>query len=281
MKNVIVRSISGIVYIAIFVSFILLGVNYFSLLTLILTILGVWEFLKLEQKRYGERIPVTVYVIVFAASIMFSICCWSTNHYCFGNFLTGCLLLLPCWLALLIHSVLSKSQNSFSITSVGLTAFLYIALPLSLLDLVYLLPEHASKSLLLSSLICIWINDTGAYCVGCTIGKHRLCERLSPKKSWEGFWGGMFFAILAMAIYAYCEDYNVIIYAVYGAVISVLATLGDLFESMIKRSAGVKDSGRIIPGHGGILDRIDSLLFVAYAILFMFGFEIIEKISVL
>jgi phosphatidate cytidylyltransferase len=111
----------------------------------------------------------------------------------------------------------------------------------------------------------IWINDTGAYCVGSTMGKHRLCERLSPKKSWEGFFGGMAFCIIASGIYALIAHGDMLTSIAFGLLVCVFATWGDLFESMLKRSAGVKDAGNIIPGHGGVLDRIDSLLFVAPA----------------
>lgn len=108
------------------------------------------------------------------------------------------------------------------------------------------------------------MNDTGAFLVGCTIGKHRLFERISPKKSWEGFWGGMVFSILSGMVYYYFieQSYNIIFYVMMGVIASIFATFGDLVESMFKRSIGIKDSSNLIPGHGGILDRIDSLLFV-------------------
>ncbi|MDE6280052.1 MAG: phosphatidate cytidylyltransferase, partial [Paramuribaculum sp.] len=113
--------------------------------------------------------------------------------------------------------------------------------------------------------IMLWLNDTGAYCVGSLMGRHRLCERLSPKKSWEGFWGGMFFtavgAVLLMPWYMPGTPW--IFGAGTGIIISIAATWGDLVESMLKRSQGVKDAGNILPGHGGILDRIDSLLLAA------------------
>ena len=126
------------------------------------------------------------------------------------------------------------------------------------------------KWAVLAIFVAIWINDTGAYCVGCTLGKHRLCERLSPKKSWEGFWGGFAFAIgWGIACYYLFPQVGLNIYQwiLFGAISSIFATWGDLFESMLKRNAGVKDSGNIIPGHGGILDRIDSLLLVSPVIM--------------
>ena len=114
----------------------------------------------------------------------------------------------------------------------------------------------------------IWLNDTGAYLTGRSFGRHKLCERLSPKKTWEGFWGGFAFSVLAGVVTAlFFMPYNPALLAAYGAMVSVISTYGDLFESLLKRTAGVKDSGNLIPGHGGILDRIDSLLLVIPAVL--------------
>ena len=123
------------------------------------------------------------------------------------------------------------------------------------------------------------MNDTGAFCVGSLIGRHRLFERISPKKSWEGFWGGLFFTIVAAVIIdtyfpAYFSEFDVIRWVGMAIVVSAFSTWGDLAESMVKRTAGVKDSGHLLPGHGGILDRIDSLLFVVPAVLIYINFVI-------
>ena len=134
--------------------------------------------------------------------------------------------------------------------------------------------------LVLMMFVMIWLNDTGAYCVGSLFGRHRLCERLSPKKSWEGFWGGMAFCIIAGAVCCFINNgwsmasegcaISLVKWVGLGMLVSLMSTWGDLFESLIKRSLGVKDSGHLIPGHGGILDRIDSLLLVAPAT-FVYG----------
>jgi phosphatidate cytidylyltransferase len=136
----------------------------------------------------------------------------------------------------------------------------------------------ASPQMVLAIFFLIWINDTGAFIVGCTIGKHKLFERISPKKTWEGFFGGLIFTcIAAIAFGIWGSDFfnginrmlvgDTILYSIgswigLGLIVSVFGTWGDLIESMTKRSLRVKDSGNIIPGHGGILDRIDSLLLV-------------------
>lgn len=113
----------------------------------------------------------------------------------------------------------------------------------------------------------IWVNDTAAYFFGSLLGKRKLIEHISPKKSVEGFIAGILFTIIASLIFArlYAE-YSIIFWIGFAAVIALFGTLGDLFESLIKRTSSVKDSGRFIPGHGGILDRIDSLLVAIPAI---------------
>ncbi len=126
---------------------------------------------------------------------------------------------------------------------------------------------------LLFIFVCIWVNDSGAYIFGVKFGKRRLFPAVSPKKSWEGFWGGLLLVFIAVIVLTYFDDsfglewYQALFF---GLLISVASTWGDLFESMLKRSAGVKDSGKLIPGHGGILDRLDSFMFAAPAVLLIY-----------
>ena len=164
----------------------------------------------------------------------------------------------------------------------SLAAVLYVALPLSMLSILNI---KFTPYVTLAVFIFIWLYDTGAFLVGCAIGKHRLFERISPKKSWEGVAGGALFVIAFAIAVVSIPDLNsffnpksmsIDTWIVMGITAVVAATLGDLFESLLKRTAGVKDSGNIIPGHGGILDRIDSLLFVAPAILIVL--EVVEAV---
>jgi phosphatidate cytidylyltransferase len=115
--------------------------------------------------------------------------------------------------------------------------------------------------LLMGCILHIWANDTGAYFVGSRFGKNRLFERISPKKSWEGFFGGLALSIVAAWLnHRLFAELELIEWIAVGVLMSVFGTLGDLVESMLKRSINIKDSGTLFPGHGGILDRFDALL---------------------
>ena len=168
--------------------------------------------------------------------------------------------------------------NQIEALSRSMMSQLYIAMPLGVLNFLY----AYTPAIVLLMFVMIWLNDTGAYLVGSSMGRTRLFERISPKKSWEGFWGGLAFAAIAgfLASRFVSEIGGVAptgVWAAYGVVVGVVATLGDLVESLIKRTLNVKDSGRLIPGHGGILDRIDSLLFVAPAsVVFVFGLRLLS-----
>jgi len=144
---------------------------------------------------------------------------------------------------------------------------LYIAVPMALLSVAYTLSPKEYKQLLLIALLPIYLNDTFAYLSGRLLGKRLMFPRVSPKKTWEGFIGGMLIAALAMVALLYfspvATEKNYLQIALVSCTVSILATLGDLFESKLKRTANVKDSGGILPGHGGILDRIDAMLFAA------------------
>jgi phosphatidate cytidylyltransferase len=147
-----------------------------------------------------------------------------------------------------------------------LTGILYISVPYSLSA--YLAfpganDHHYTPVILLGILALIWINDTGAYVVGMLMGKHRLFERLSPKKSWEGAVGGTFFTFgLGFWLNYFTPFLSRVDWLILSGLVSLFGVYGDLFESMLKRSVGVKDTGNLLPGHGGILDRMDSFLFI-------------------
>ena len=177
---------------------------------------------------------------------------------------------LPYVIVRLISQLYIKDSNSIRLLSTSFLSQVIVALPLTLLNYTYFV--YGTNTTVLACLIFIWMNDTGAYCVGSMIGNRRLFERISPKKSWEGFFGGLFFTIVSgIVVGVYFPHYftglNLYEWIGLSAVVTAFATWGDLIESLIKRNVGAKDSSHILPGHGGILDRIDSLLLVSPAIL--------------
>lgn len=261
MGNLAKRSITGILYVAVIVGCILAGDTGVLILSLVLSALGVAEFNILSDKEKKPRASI-ILDIAGALLLTFSIA------MCYSSQLTASPFFILAWLLWLLGRMTVElylhEKDAFNHLCHSLTAQVYIALPLGLLNII----NTISAPIVLMMFILIWLNDTGAFLVGSTFGRHRLFERISPKKSWEGFWGGMAFCIAASA--AVCiinlsitADIMSMGYWIgYGVLVSVFATWGDLVESMIKRTIGVKDSGNILPGHGGILDRIDSLLFV-------------------
>jgi phosphatidate cytidylyltransferase len=175
-----------------------------------------------------------------------------------------------------ISGLYAKRQDFLTCTASVFLGQLYIALPLSLLNLLaFPITGTYYPGLILALFVFIWINDTGAYIVGSLFGKHRLFERISPKKSWEGFWGGLLFTLASSFLLARLAPAISLYHWIAISLIVVLfATWGDLIESLMKRTLQVKDSGNILPGHGGLLDRFDSLLLAVYGVLFYVQFFI-------
>ena len=165
-----------------------------------------------------------------------------------------------------------KKQNPLHNWAYFILGQVFIALPFSLLNFI-LFVDNWKPLILLSVFVTIWVNDTGAYLTGVTLGKHRMFERISPKKSWEGFVGGALAAILSGYIFSlFIPQISLINWFLFSEIIVVFGTFGDLIESLMKRTLNVKDSGNVIPGHGGLLDRFDSMLLAAPAILIYLSF---------
>lgn len=272
MKNIQVRALSGAVYVAVIVAAILFGPWSFFALTAVFVIVGLYEYINLTAATLTERPAMAMNIADYVAGLAI----WAIPvgiYWSEPRLIGGSIAMLLLWvLVRMTQTVMSQSPSALRMLSRSVLGTMYIGLPMMLVNYIYLLSGAVDgPRMLMITFICIWINDTGAYLVGSQIGRRKLCERLSPKKSWEGFWGGLGLVVVALIVYALCTGQssagNIVIYALYGAVVSVLSTVGDLFESLLKRTAGVKDSGSFIPGHGGILDRIDSFLFAQYAIL--------------
>lgn len=275
MKNIVVRSLSGVVYVALIVCSIMFGgIWCFPSVCVLFAILAVSEYHRLCNGGGGslaltalDMLGATVIVASPSAFMVAASSPYSSNLILIAaSALSACIVYL---IARMIAQLYVTGINPVASMLTGLSAQMYIALPLSCASLMYLV---CNPQIVLAMFILIWLNDTGAFCVGSLIGKHRLFERVSPKKSWEGFFGGLAFAVGGAAIIkavfgSWAPGLTMAQMCVMGAVVSVFATWGDLAESLIKRTVHVKDSGHIMPGHGGILDRIDSLLLVAPAMI--------------
>ena len=264
MKNFIIRALTGIAIVAVQVLCTYLSPISLAALFLLLTALAVNEFLGLLIKKGKVRIGRP---LIVAGSCYLFFAVWL-------NCLTEASLLalfIP-YLLFVIFCCVRELYNDDGNPIVNLGAImlsqLYVALPLSLINLLafsdcYLYDCSIKYYVFpLAMYVFLWLNDTGAYLCGSLLGKHKLFPRISPKKSWEGSIGGAIVAMAsAVAVAHFFPVLNVWQWVGMALVVVVAGTYGDLTESMIKRSLDVKDSGRMLPGHGGILDRLDSMLF--------------------
>lgn len=265
MKNMATRALSGAVYVALIIGCILGGNAWFFGLMALFILLSMNELQNLLIKRSPIGKTTRIYDIIMALAFITAIFVADAVHNDMGLWIVGvCILYLP---IRIIIAVSDKGANPAKSMLFSLLTVCYLAWPLSLLYLAYIADSQHGAAVVLISFILIWVNDTGAYLSGITMGRHKMCERLSPKKTWEGFWGGFILCIAAGVVSAFVlghtDTAQIAIWAGYAAAVSVVGTYGDLFESLIKRNLSVKDSGNLIPGHGGILDRIDSILTVA------------------
>ena len=260
MTNLIKRALTGAIYVALIVCSLLFGgVWAFPLLCCLLAAGAITEFCKLGSPEGSS--PLTLFL-----DILLSVGIFVTPLAFYASGLSAILLLAALCLIFVARCVVSVSTSRpdpFGSLVSSLASIFYIVMPLALA--VVMVTMNAPCTVL-ALFIMLWLNDTGAYLIGSSFGRHKMSPRISPKKSWEGFFGGLFFSAagaVAMAPWILDSGWKpsaMITAAVIGIVIGVVGTWGDLVESMIKRSKGVKDAGNILPGHGGILDRIDSFL---------------------
>jgi phosphatidate cytidylyltransferase len=260
LNNFFKRLFAGIGYIALTAGCILAGKYFYGILFLVITLLTLYEFFRLYSNT-----PYAVSKIsgMVAGGLLFII-----SFFCLSGIAPVELycLIIPVALFLFIAEIYRKNDHPFLSLSVLIFGLVYIAIPYSL-SAFLAFPgannHQYSPGILLGLLVLVWLNDTGAYVFGMLFGKHRLFERISPKKSWEGAIGGTIVTIvLGYWMNLFVPFISRTDWIVLSLLVSVFGVYGDLFESLLKRSAGVKDSGNLMPGHGGILDRMDSLLFI-------------------
>ena len=156
----------------------------------------------------------------------------------------------------------SEEKEPIKALSIQFMSWVYVVLPFLLMLQIYAMTsETGTWKYLIGLFVIVWSNDTFAYLTGRAFGRTKLFEKVSPKKTWEGTFGGIIMAVGAALVYAYFQDENFLFWGISGVIVAPAAVIGDLIESKIKRTVGVKDTGAIMPGHGGVLDRFDAVMF--------------------
>ena len=290
MKNFIIRTITGVIFVAAIVAS-FLRPEAMVLLFSIVTGMTVWEFTGLVNER--EHVTVNRFISTVAAVYFF----YAMTYFCsdlYGGAAKSVVFIpyLVTIIYMLIAELYLRQDDPVQDWAYTMLAQMYIALPFSLLTVLAFTAtpngQVAFNTLLpLSVFIFLWVNDTGAYCVGSLLGRHKLFPRISPGKSWEGSIGGAVFVLLAAWGIGWLDNMQVLDmdhpstlftgmlsipeWLGLGLVVVVFGTWGDLVESLFKRTLGIKDSGNILPGHGGMLDRFDSsLLAIPAAVVYLY-----------
>ena len=260
MNNTVTRTLSGICFLAIVIGGLLLNKYLFAALITFMMVTMLYEFYRMTM---GDLFPRTRALAITLG------CCSFLSLFFVMAFrldirLVGFSAILL--LVLMVSTLMVKDKGEFKLFAFLYTGLMYIAVPLTLSNFVVF--DQAGQfngRPILAFFIIIWASDVGAYCIGMLLGKYskKLFPSVSPKKTWAGFWGGLVFAVLAGLILVWTGLWT---YPWYHAVIlslimHVAGVFGDLFESQWKRVCDIKDSGNIIPGHGGMMDRFDSALF--------------------
>ena len=277
MKNFIIRAITGIIFVAAIVASFLRPQAMVLLFSLV-TGLTVWEFTGLVNER--EHVTVNRFICTVAGVYFF----FAMTYFCsdlYGGAAKSVVFIpyLVTIIYLLISELYLQQTDPIQDWAYTMLSQMYIALPFSLLNvLAFTATPHGQVAynwlLPLSVFVFLWVNDTGAYCVGSLIGRHKLFPRISPAKSWEGSIGGAVFVLAAAWAISYYLDSTMLSLPEWlglGIVVVVFGTWGDLVESLFKRTLGIKDSGNILPGHGGMLDRFDSsLMAIPAAVVYLY-----------
>lgn len=295
MNETLKRAISGAVYIALLLTSIMFSTESFIILFGIFLIIATYEFCNLVKLN---KVFSIIFVTLFYSTVaLISFYRMETENY-ISNLLKETIqltvdtdklfsALLLITLAIAIKCIVFLFDDTQTISKLSKYIYLlgYIMLPFIFIVKISFGIKDYNPKIIIGLFILIWTNDTFAYLVGKSIGKHKLFERISPKKTIEGFLGGVVFAALAGFLISKLyirpnpdfSQKSILIWTIIALIVSIFGTIGDLIESKFKRIAGVKDSGTIMPGHGGVLDRLDSVIFVA-PVIFLF-YQILYYVS--
>lgn len=287
MKNFITRTITGILFVAIMVTGICLRGDAMILLFALITGLTLWEFTGLVNEHVADT-TVNRFITTAAGVYLF---------LAFAGYCTGIVppsAFIPYLLTLIylfISELYLKQKNPIQDWAYTMLSQLYIALPFSMINVLSFQADPLTGQIAyhwllpMSVFIFLWANDTGAYCAGSLFGRHKLFPRVSPGKTWEGSIGGAVIVLIIAAVISYFAGSDASLSTLnaqlstfkwlgLGLVVVFFGTWGDLVESLFKRTLGIKDSGNILPGHGGMLDRFDSsLMAIPAAVIYLYTLQ--------
>lgn len=272
-KNLLVRTISGVVLLLLVVGALVWSKWSTGTLFAVIMVGGLLEFYRLCRKKgvepmisVGVATSLAIFALAFAVFLQWGSPATETTARIVLGALLYIMLIVP---TTFVCELWRKSPTPIANIATTFMGVIYVALPMAaLLYIPQMLVGKWSAWAMMAFLSIIWINDIFAYLVGITLGKHRLCERISPKKSWEGFFGGLVGAVGAALLFGHLFEGNLLVWGGLGLVTALAGVAGDLVESLIKREVDVKDSGKMMPGHGGFLDRFDALFVAAPFALF-------------
>ncbi|MBB5635503.1 phosphatidate cytidylyltransferase [Pedobacter cryoconitis] len=254
------RAITAFFFTIVMLGSIFLGAYTFTFFYLLLSVFSLAEFYKLIQTsgiRPHRNIGLVVSAMIFLMTAGYHMYQFETKYL---------LLLIPMVSAVFLGELYKKDKIPFGNIAYTFVGFVYVTVPFCFFYSLAFIQDWTTHNyhLPLAFLLLLWGSDTGAYLFGRKLGSHKLFERHSPKKTWEGFFGGMFTSLLVSFIISlFFKEISMLVWAGMAVLIVSFGTLGDLVESMLKRSLDAKDSGTLLPGHGGLLDRFDGLLIAA------------------
>lgn len=266
MKDLQIRTITGVVFLIAVIGSILLHPLAFFALFSFFTIVGLKEFYNLQENKFNPKPGILFYLSGFS---IYALIAMVGLDYIQSKYLLLVLLIL---FSQIIIELYRKDEPNWRRLGTVFSAIIFVSIPFGLMNSLFYTPSFFFNSLnyshqsgtLIGLFVIMWSNDVFAYLLGSKFGKHKLFERHSPKKSWEGSIGGFIFAMIAAyTLSIFYTHLSQVQWIGMGAIIAVTGTFGDLAESLLKRNAGVKDSGTIFPGHGGVLDRFDAVLFTS------------------
>lgn len=260
MNNFTKRIVFGLLYVGLVISSSLLGALFFYSLFLVFMLICIYEFIKIIELK-------SIFPYVLGLTCFFTAVISNNNLVVFEDDFSEKIILSVFLTAIyfaFILALVSSRKIGRQYLGKNFLTLMYIAIPFSLLiKIPYLNFEgHFDTSIIIGIFILIWSNDVFAFLIGKNFGKHKLIERVSPNKTVEGFLGGFIFTFIAGYFVAtYCSSIQPLHWFTIAIIVSIFGVLGDLIESMFKRQAKIKDSSNLLPGHGGFLDRLDSIIF--------------------